>query len=310
MESINIPINGLINFNNSCYFNASLQFIKPIIDKLYCTYPNDTYIQSLLFNYYKIYTNSSELRNKYIDISTKIKSNFAQEDSCQSLELLLDEINNSFKKNINVEFKQLIRCTQCNEYKILNEERTDTTPILISHELNNVNNNENILFDKFLGSILTKEQANPSLNAYKEFKKSTNCNCSEKNIIMQTVLTNMPQFLIINTNRTKFVSINRSIKSKSLLQISNEFNITTPDNLNNRCNGSDSTDISNEFVLSGIIVHSGSSIGSGHYIAYMKDYNTQKWYECNDNSIQHITNFDSNSNEIQSNCHVLLYIKK
>ena len=40
-----------------------------------------------------------------------------------------------------------------------------------------------------------------------------------------------------------------------------------------------------EYILTGILVHGGSNIQSGHYYSYIMDQETGKWYQFNDNSI-------------------------
>lgn len=298
-----IHINGLQNFGNSCYFNSSIQLIKPIIDGL-SNQMIDIDTQHLE-DYYHTYTNSNNLRKKYIDICHKLHSNGAQMDCGESLRIILDNLGNKAKYNFSVKFKNVLSCNNCNLHYILNEEREEIDSVLISNALNNVRNNKLINFSNFLRSVLEKEPTQDTQYCLKEFKNyHKKCKCCTDHIVKQVVLTDMPKYLLIDTQRTNF-SIYGS-KSSSCLQIAKNFQITTPANLKKKCEKNDSENIINSYDLSGIIVHYGS-IDGGHFFSYVKENNI--WYKCNDNKISKIIDFNPNVEDIQSNCCILLYIK-
>ena len=340
MDSNNnsVNVNGLPNFGNSCWFNSSFQFIKPIMNKLLGKVqrkPGKYYniFSHILIEYFSTYTNQSKFKNKYIDICARVQSNGGQEDSCESLYLLLEDFGSVVNNYISIKYKNVIKCTGCKSYQILNDGVAQCETILISKQLvkhdknNGYNYNNNhfpISFDKFLSSILTREQViNESLIKNFKLNSNSNCNntsCTNANIQMQTVLTTMPEFLIINTGRTYFAN-NSYIKSRTRLSIVSKFTITTPLDLDAKYKSNDNTSIDNNYVLCAIIVHLGQGINSGHYICYIRDIKpksnldltsdstSNSWYLCDDNNINPIANFNLDDKNIQSNCHLLLYIK-
>ena len=42
------------------------------------------------------------------------------------------------------------------------------------------------------------------------------------------------------------------------------------------------------YDLYGIVIHSGYSADSGHYYAFCKESNGQRWYECNDSHVSQL----------------------
>ena len=61
-----------------------------------------------------------------------------------------------------------------------------------------------------------------------------------------------------------------------------------------------------DFELTGILVHSGSSVQNGHYYSIIKDQEDNKWYKFNDNNI---TNFDIEK-DLEKECFGNLEAKK
>ena len=77
-----------------------------------------------------------------------------------------------------------------------------------------------------------------------------------------------------------------------------------------------------EYILTGILVHGGSNLQSGHYYSYIMDQETGKWYQFNDNAISDYNiNIDlekecfgnigsNNDNQYGKTAYLLFYTKK
>ncbi len=297
-------ISGFNNIGNSCYFNSALQisrlvFYKLLEDQNIAEKINDKTSPLHLIN--NVLINGTNYEQLYDYVITKLKYNrYSQEDSVEAYITILDEINNVItnKSQICTAFNQLIRCTVCNEFNICDEQKD---PIIISNTL--IKTNKVSSFSYFLGDGLSKQAISSS-----KFK----CQCMssldlnlDDNMVIQMVLTDMPKFLSIKANRcypgTYF-------KNQTSLNIVNDFKITTPENLRDRCLGINKLDISHKYKLSGIIMHHGMSINGGHYTAYVKVNNT--WYHCNDSSVTKEENFNLSDSQIKNNCCLLLYEKE
>lgn len=307
---------GLCNFGNSCYFNSSIQFLKPIFDNLlHCNIYCHDNLKNAIASYYKTYNDNNLLYKKYNFFAKLMDSRGGQQDSDEAIMFILDEINsqlNDIEKqifSIGVKYKNLISCKKCKSFKICNDDIDQNDITLISKYFTNGSeklSNKIVPFNVFLGDILIKEIADESM--VMSFKKHQSiCNCDDSHIIKQIVLTDMNKFLIIYVNRCNYGS---SMKINNRLQIETQFKITTPQSLYDRCSGTNMTDIVHEYILCGIIIHSGCSIHFGHYYAYSKNIATDDWYCCNDSMCYKLENFDVNTIDIQSNCSALLYIKK
>ena len=75
------------------------------------------------------------------------------------------------------------------------------------------------------------------------------------------------------------------------------------------------------YELTGILVHSGSSLQSGHYYSFIKDQESDKWYKFNDSSISEYNidkdlekecfgNLDNKINQYGKGAYLLFYTKK
>ena len=312
MENNKIPYRGLSNFGNSCYFNSSIQFLKPVFDTITLSSNYDQTVFETLSIYYKNYYNRDQLFNKYRYICAKINSNGGQQDSDEAILVLLDDIisikNEYIKKtfDFDVKYKNLIKCSKCKKFKICNDGNDQIEVVLISKYFTQGSDisYDTVKFSNFLGHVLNKE--NIDLEFIKTFRNETSCDCNKNCVMMQTVLTDMPKFLIIYINRCDGIN---STKAYGKLQIANQFEITTPESLEKRCTNENFSNKNHTYNLYGIVIHSGRSIHGGHYYTYSKDVQTDEWYCCNDSSVEKINNFDQNREDIQSNCSALLYIK-
>ena len=295
---------GFNNIGNSCYFNSALQisrlvFYKLLKDQNIAEKINDKSSPIHLIN--DVLINNTNYEQLYEYVIKKLKYNrYSQEDSVEAYITILDEINSVITNKLQIctAFNQLIRCTVCNEFNICDEQKD---PIIISNTL--IKTNKSSSFSYFLGDGLTKQAISSS-----KFTCKCNSKCTtqlDDNIVIQMVLTNMPKFLSIKANRCYPGTL---FKNQTPLNIVNDFKITTPENLKDRCLGINKSDIDHKYKLYGLIIHHGMSINGGHYTAYIKVNDI--WYHCNDSHITPEENFNLSDSHIKNNCCLLLYEKE
>jgi len=287
---------GLPNFGNSCYFNSIMQLLKPIHDYI----SNKTNNIEDLLPYYESYYNQDKLLEMYVKIMKKLNSNGEQQDAGEALLDIIDKLNDKYKF-FNTIYNNVIRCNNCKVFRL--SERNDNNTILSTTELNFLK--EDITFKRLL-SCLLKSEINNEQSLINLFREDNKCKCLTNNLTIQMVLVDLPEILLINIGRYNNLT---NIKNTSNLTISRYLQITTPKNLNDKLLNLDNTDINNEYELYGIILHLGNSMNSGHYIAYTKNYYTNKWYSCNDYSINELEELDINSDILKKNSYILLYMK-
>lgn len=292
-------VKGLPNIGSSCYFNSSIQLCKLISDFSFKDENNSqnlfiTDIQSV----FDAENNQEEL-NKYLRLYSFICQSMqyqlgTQQDACEVVQFIVDKYvdliqQDIYKNKLICSSKQIITCLNCNKYRFGPE---DMESMIISQELNN-SSNEEIDFKDFLISMISAHNIN-------ELK--TECDCSSPIAQVQTIFTNLPEYLFIKVGRCKsdFTKIYKSLKFEY------EFDIDYPINLEKSIEGTDTTKLNRHYELIGIILHHGESINSGHYSSIVRLQNN--WIYCDDMMIR---DFDMNSTTdieyIQKNCCLLLY---
>jgi ubiquitin C-terminal hydrolase len=290
MESIK----GLPNIGNSCYFNSSIQLCKLISGISFADENNEQNcfindIQSLFQT-----ENNQEEWNKYLKLYSFVSSNLeypsgSQQDSCEVVQFILDkyvELNKNKNKLLSV-FNQIIFCSNCNKYRISNEQKES---MLISHELNN-NSKEEIDFQEFFDNIISLQDVD-NLN--------TECNCESPKAKVQTIFTSLPEYLFIKVGRCGY-DTNKIYKN---LKIVHEFDIDYPIDLEKSMNKTDMRKITNYYRLIGILIHHGNTSNSGHYASIVKM--NDDWIYCDDGLISKI-NIDNDIEYIEKNCCILVY---
>jgi ubiquitin C-terminal hydrolase len=293
-------LRGLRNIGNSCYFNSALQLIMriPVFNtEQEITNPILCEMKKLHDNYKSNNNIDTNLKNLYLLCCAEQKYQLgSQQDSCEIVQLILDKVVDYIptkKSNVRVLINQLVRCEgdNCNnKYKVCADQEES---ILISQALIN-SENAIVDFKPFLQSALEISEC-PNYNHV--------CNCLEPKRSVQTVLSDLPDYLVIKVGRCD----NFLRKINKQLVIAKNFTLTTPTNLNQLCETGYSDQISHKYDISGLIVHYGHSLNSGHYVSFIKQ--NDKWTLCNDSDVREIPNFSLNMPEIRSNSCVLLYTR-
>lgn len=297
-------IKGLPNIGNSCYFNAFIQICNPLIDDLIKNNINrveqsTNNLLNVVYLFYNKYFMTDNIMDEYINMykALNIKKNFSfktQQDSSEMILLITDLLkdNKLTKSLVSVEFNQVIQCNNCLSYKICAKQ---IESMLISNTLM-TSNNSVITFKEFLGNSLLKNNFIPAPSD--EFK----CKCNEKTPTIRTVLISLPTYLYINVGRYD----NNLRKIKKTLEIPDNLTITTPINIDDILSKKNNDKINNTYQLTGIVVHIGSVLNSGHYVAYIKK--DTDWYYCDDLTVSKC-DIQNKIDLIKQNCTVLLYKK-
>lgn len=290
---------GFNNIGNSCFFNAALQLLKLpfahiITQEDWYLKPDDIF--STIYEFYsKVLADNvtkEDYQMLYLMTMGRLKYNtLTQQDSGEVIQLFLNKMTSysKSKEDICIVWNEIHSCAKCDEYKILDKQINN---ILYSNALN-VLDGRYIKFADFLKYTLAR---NPGEN--KDFK----CKCDRPIIRVQSALTKLPRFLIINIAR--YIN-GTGRKVDKPLEIASKLNITTPVDLDGRITGKNREIINNTYKLSGIVVHYGHTLNSGHYIAYGK--RPDGWKLFDDNSVTDIKELKLDDNTIMSNAYVLLY---
>lgn len=279
-------LKGFRNIGNSCFFNAVLQIMKIPMEDI-GEINSDDIILCLMMEFYKGRQNDKVYMELYRTILTKLKIRFfEQHDSHEILQKMTDVIQTA--ANIfNVEWMKIKTCNRCKKVEYLRS-KNDNNTNLISYELQQEDENERIRFDKFLGSMLKRENVRGM---------ETACGCNDGSL--RYVLVNMPKYLFLTVSRFKYDG--RGSKLMNRLQIANNFSITTPVDIQKR------TSIDNRYILRGLVLHHGRTLDSGHYTAMLKI--NDEWFMFDDSTVSRMTNIDIDAEQLQRSVYIMLYEK-
>lgn len=64
------------------------------------------------------------------------------------------------------------------------------------------------------------------------------------------------------------------------------------------------------YNLTAVLMHKGNSAHKGHYIAHIKDTNTNTWYKCNDDEIERIGGKDLQLGNDEDDMEGKVFVKK
>lgn len=287
---------GLPNIGNSCYLNASIQLCKLISS---FNFKDDNDIQNnFITDIQSVFQSEDEQFeiNKYMRLYSFIANKLGyqigeQQDSCEVLQFILDKyVDLIYDKDLLLSvFNQIVLCSNCNNYRICNEQ---SESMIISQELNN-RPNEDIEFNHFLNRIIDVQDLE---------NHNTECNCDSPRAQAKIIFTKLPTYLFIKVGRCRY----DTTKLYNRLNFVKEFVIDHPFDLRQSIIGKDMRKIENHYTLIGVLIHHGNSSHSGHYASIVKT--DDDWIYCDDMMVGKV-NIDNDMEYIQKNCCVLLYHK-
>ena len=322
---------GLRNFGCTCYLNSLLQqlYMMPSFKKdLFNNFifpENINYHEDLTYSViYNLQLTFQNLKNGSMDpypplrFIRSIKSAFngepiqlhAQQDSDEFLSILCENLEKEAKKNNKELFlENSIKGKISNQIISLEKDyphysETEEPFYRITLDIKGHKNLEDALDAYVKGEILEGD------NKYYIDKYKTKISIRKNNslkILGNVVIIHLKRFeydfyTFTNYKLHDYLKFPSKINFKKWTRdyLSSNYNIE---------NNNDSFNITEEkklnliddnmdYILTGVLVHSGYNLQSGHYFSYIMDQETGKWYKFNDSMVT-----DYNINNLENDCY-------
>ena len=176
---------------------------------------------------------------------------------------------NSVSYNYQIYFFLIFPLEEVRKYKLTNYN------LFMNNNFNNFNNSNMVdIYDCFIFDQKVNVMSGEN-SMYCNYCKNT---CTNS---MRTFLTTGPEILIIILNRGKGIEFNVKINFYLEIDISNYIEMNDVGNMGWK------------YELFGVITHIGESGMGGHFIAYCKEFWTNKWLKYNDAIVSPVNDFKS-----------------
>ena len=342
---------GLKNYGATCYLNSLFQqmFMIPTfyqdLFKFDITEKNENLTDSTIYNMQLTFTNLKKSCMQYytpIKFIHSFKNAFngepislgTQQDTDEFLSILCDKLEKEAKKYGKENFlENSFKGKITNEIVSLEDEhpyysQTEEPFYRITLDIKGHKNLEDALDAYIQGEILDGDN--------KYFVEKYNKKISIKK---RTTIKKIGNQIIIHLKRFEFnfvtfqnfklndylkfpLKLNFKKWTRAYLRM-NEAN-TNEMNDNNIISKEEQENLNEEkmnYELTGILVHSGATLKSGHYYSFIKDQETNKWYKFNDSQITEYDidkdlekecfgNIDNSINKYGKGAYLLFYTKK
>ena len=277
----------LYNFGSTCYLNATLQCLSNVrslnqylIDNtkeasaLRQQFLDDPVAKEYISFLHQLKRGADHFKPillKNIVINTLFNKSTGQQDAHElSTGLLQSLIKHPEHNPFKIKLEKILTCPNCNHIGLISREKDAEN--MLSIEIPNPKDGGEKTLNRCI-SDFTQEKKLSVDNMW----RCPNCNHMVQ-AKEQLKLLNLPQNLIIHLKRFS----NRRQKKETAIKCPfQDFNII--EQLSERC---DPESFSlNTYDLTGFICHRGG-YGSGHYICYVKDCITEKWYKYDDTDVE------------------------
>ena len=132
-------------------------------------------------------------------------------------------------------------------------------------------------------------------------------NNKEVEVKKQTFIEKLPQVLIIHLKRFSYSKDQENAIEKLAKNISYDHTLTIPSEILSQ-EQSTSKSSSNQYQLTSVVYHHGSSADAGHYTSDTFDFENNQWWEIDDTIVKPIKDDEVLSSGI-TNAYILLYSK-
>ncbi|KAI4369312.1 hypothetical protein MLD38_017766 [Melastoma candidum] len=285
-DSLDSPA-GLTNLGATCYANSILQ----------CLYMNSTFRravfsieadvlqrQPVLDQLARLFAQLFASKRSFIDSAPFIKSleldNGVQQDSHEFLTLLLSLLERCLRSSGNPAVRTVIqalfrggvshvtRCSNCGRDSDASSKVEDFYELEL-----NVLGLKNL--EESLDDYLRTEELNGENQYLCEFCK-VRVDAS-RSITLRT----LPRVLNIQLKRCVFLP-----KTTTKKKVTSSFSFPQQLNMSRRLSNTTQGDLS--YDLSAILIHKGTAVNSGHYVAHIKDEKTGIWWEFDDEHVSRL----------------------
>ena len=286
-----IPYVGIKNLGCTCYMNSLFQifynipsFRESIIN---CECPNQK--KNSLFQLKKLFFSLKYSESQYCDaldfcnnFDDRVLNTHEQMDIDEFFVILLDKIEEHLKGTQNADLVKYFF------------QGKNSDELIFQNACNNNRENE-LSFYSIQVQVKNKKSLQESLDSIIEGELMDGDNkifcdsCNTKHAaIKRQSFKSLPRMLIFVLKRFEF---NYDTMQKIKLNDYYEFPLTidmtkyTTEYLHNKSENKSSESKANQYKLKGIVIHTGHSEG-GHYYAFIRDQNSENWYEFNDTRVR------------------------
>ncbi|GAA0153013.1 cysteine protease [Lithospermum erythrorhizon] len=280
---------GLTNLGATCYANSILQFLfmnKAFRAGVYSIEPELLREQPVLNQLARLFARLHSSEMAFIDsapfIQTLELDNSIQQDSHEFLTLLFSLLERCLSRSKVPKARLIIQdlfrggishvttCSKCGY------ESEASAKVEDFYELElNIKGLKNL--DESLDDYFSIEELEGDNQYYCE-------SCATRvNATRSIKLRTLPAVLNFQLKRCVFLP-NTTTKKK----ITSAFSFPVEINMAQRLSGSHQSDLIYE--LSAVLIHKGSAVNSGHYVAHIKDENTGQWWEFDDEHVSSLGN--------------------